>query len=339
VLLAGACHGQQAQASGSQGPTPVFTLKVYANLVQVPTLVLDHDQQPLPRIDFGQFRVSLDAGKAFAPTRVRMEGEDPIDLAIVLDVSGSQRHLIQDFAEAAAKMASSSLHVQDHVSIYALNCNLVRSVYGGLANPELVRRSVGIALTAPALNKSDTPNTSCKKIYLWGSLASVVKDMSNAGGRRVILAVTDGRDDGSTVTWSDLHEFAGRQGVAIFGMSDGWNYALNPWSRDHPDAFRSLCESTGGLVLHAGNRDLLKILDQWVRLVRGRYVVEFPRPQRLGSGHHDIEISVKKDGMAFVSIAGVSVSLPDPRITTDPNYVPSEAGADIPVGTRRPLSH
>ena len=52
VLLAGACHAQQAQAAGAQGTTPVFTLKVYTNLVQIPTLVLDHDRQPMARIDF-----------------------------------------------------------------------------------------------------------------------------------------------------------------------------------------------------------------------------------------------------------------------------------------------
>src|SRR5579875_4215745 len=70
VLLV-SCVGCQAQ----QDPPPVFTLKVYTNLVQVPTLVLGHDRQPLAPLNFDRFQVSLDAGKKFAPTRVRMEGD------------------------------------------------------------------------------------------------------------------------------------------------------------------------------------------------------------------------------------------------------------------------
>ncbi len=51
LLLTVCCRAQQSQ-------TPVFTLKVYANLVQVPTLVLGHDHGQLPRIKFGRFLVS-----------------------------------------------------------------------------------------------------------------------------------------------------------------------------------------------------------------------------------------------------------------------------------------
>jgi len=46
-------------------------------------------------------------------------------------------------------------------------------------------------------------------------------------------------------------------------------------------------------------------------------------------------VSIKNDGMAFTTVAGVSISLPDPTITADPNYIPSDEGSDIPVGKRR----
>ena len=72
VLTSSRCSAQQAQPGGVQDQTPVFTLKVYTNLVQVPTLVLDHDRHPLPPIKFQRFQVSLDDGKRFAPTHVRL---------------------------------------------------------------------------------------------------------------------------------------------------------------------------------------------------------------------------------------------------------------------------
>jgi hypothetical protein len=88
--------------------------------------------------------------------------------------------------------------------------------------------------------------------------------------------------------------------------------------------------------MQASGRDLQKRLQQWIAMLRNRYVVEFPRPQQLSTGAHNIEISIKREGLAFVTLSGVSVSLPDPKITSDPNFIPSQQGADIPVGTRRP---
>jgi hypothetical protein len=332
------CPAQQAQASGSQGQTPVFTLKVYTNRVQVPALVLDNDLQPLPRIDFRRFQLSLDGGKQFTPTHVRMEGDDPLDMAILLDVSGTQRHLISSFEQAAAIMVANSLRPQDHISIFALNCQLIRSTSGAALTPELVRRIVEAALAAPELNKNDEPNIPCgKKVHLWGALASVVNDLGNGGGRRVVLAVTDGSDDGGPVSAEILREFAVTKSVAIFGMNDDETSLVNPWHRDHLDPLKALCESTGGIVLHIQNHGLPKKLTEWVAMVRGRYVLEFPRPQQLPNGENSLSISIKHDGLAFVTFAGVSAPLPDPKITSDPHYVPSQEGSDIPIGPRRPL--
>jgi hypothetical protein len=267
-----------------------------------------------------------------------MEGDDPLDIAIILDPSGSQRYLMGGFAEAAAEMAAKSLHRQDHVTIYALGCSMVRTPMRMPAEPELVRHAVENALKAPALSRSSDPSTPCaKKIYLWGAVAQVVKELNDATGRRVILVVSDGGDDGSVVKWTQLHEFAAANGVAIFGMNDGANPSRTAWGDATRNPLTALCESTGGIVIRGWRHDLSKPLQRWVALLRGRYVVEFPRPQALSTGSHDITVSIKKDGLAFVTLAGVSMTLPDPKLTSDPNYVPSQKGSDIPVGTRRPL--
>jgi hypothetical protein len=340
LLTASRCPAQQAQPAGVQGQTPVFTLKVYTNLVQVPALVLDGDLQPLPRIDFRRFLLSVDGGSQFAPTHVRLEGDDPIDIAILLDLTGEQRHLITSFEQAAATMVANSLGPQDRISIYVLNCHLIRSTTGSAPTPDLLRSAVEAAFAAPDLNKSDTPNTPCgKKVHLWNALASVVNDLGDSRSRRVVLAVTDGRDDGSPITWEDLREFAVLKGVALFGMSNYENNSIDPWVRDHVDPLASLCEVTGGIVLHVQNSGLRKKLAQWIALLRGRYVVEFPRPQQLPNGENSLVISIKNDPLAFVTFAGVATPLPDPKITLDPHYMPSQEGSDIPVGKRRSLSH
>jgi hypothetical protein len=333
-----ACVGATALLSSfccaQQQDKPVFTLKVYANLIQVPTLVLDHDRRPLRRIEPSRFRVSLDGGKKFAPARARIEGEDPLDVAILLDMSGSQRHLISSFANAAGKMAS-SLHSQDRISVYALNCQLIRSARQMIPQAELVSRSVEAALSAPGLDEGYSHGECPKQLPLWDAMTRVVRDMSDSPSRRVMLVVSEG-DVRGFLSWDNLHRYAADYGVALFGLNDGFAYTYDPLRNKRDDPFRRLCESTGGLVMYSEPRDLEKRLNQWVTMLRGRYVVEFPRPQPLADGMHEIQVSIKGDSLAFVTLAGVGVPLPDPSLANDPHYLPSKAGADIPVGTRRP---
>jgi hypothetical protein len=244
---------------------------------------------------------------------------------------------VEDLGAAIAEMATKELHPQDRVSIYLLSCNLLRTVHEVQPFPGLLSGSIEGGLKSPKLGKNSTGEACGTNVYLWGAMTSVIEDMSDAPGRRAMLVISNGHDDGSPITWQRLHEYAGMEGVALFGLEDGPPPAPSAWQREGFYVFRALCESTGGIVMQGGKHEVPKRLQQWIELLRGRYVIEFPRPQAVTSGAHDIVVSIKKDGYAFTTVAGVSFSLPDPKITSDPNYVPSDEGSDIPVGKRRPL--
>jgi hypothetical protein len=268
-----------------------------------------------------------------------MEGADPLNLAILIDVGIKRRSdLVTDLAGAIAEMAPKELHPQDRVSIYLLTCNLLRTAHEVQPFPGLLSDSIAGGLQSPKLGKTSAGEACGTNVYLWGAMTSVIEDMSDVPGRRSMLVISNGHDDGSKISWPKLHEYAGMQGVALFGLEET-SLPLSAWQRDRTDVFRTLCESTGGVVMQGGKRELPTRLQQWTEMLRGRYIVEFPRPQSVTSGAHDIVVSIKRDGYAFTTVAGVSFSLPDPKITADPNYVPSDEGSDIPVGKRRPLPH
>ena len=91
VCWSGAVLGAQDRASAGlpDDKQGVRTLHVYENLLQVPVLVLRPDRDHIPKpIDADRFSVSLDAGPWFPATHVRREGDDPISLSILLDVTG-----------------------------------------------------------------------------------------------------------------------------------------------------------------------------------------------------------------------------------------------------------
>jgi len=56
---------------------PPLTFHAYANLLQIPVLVLSPSFKPLPLLSGSRFAISLDAGPRFRPTHVRLEGDDP----------------------------------------------------------------------------------------------------------------------------------------------------------------------------------------------------------------------------------------------------------------------
>jgi hypothetical protein len=343
VCLCGLALAQSEVALAvQQEPTareqPIPTLHVYANVIQIPTLVLDPQRRPLKKpIAANRFSVSIDSGPWFRATHVRQEGDDPISLSILLDVSGDSSELMAKMNAAIAALAPDGLHAKDHVSIYALDCSLVQSLNDLPAESERLKVAVNEALQTWML-----PEVKCQQsIHLWDALARVVVDLSKLPGRRVILTVSNGRDQGSVRSWNEVRDLAEATGVAVFGVTyvpfeakDRQGSFLS-WSSEDP--FHSVCELSGGMVLLSTTKSLEFTLHRFVTLVRERYIVEFPRPANATTGKHvkEVRIAHSKD---FIRPAGISVPIPDAAVLNDPTTVPSDPSRTPVVGTRKPMS-
>jgi hypothetical protein len=307
-----------------------MTFHAYANLLQVPVLVLSPSLKPLPLISGSRFAVSLDSGPKFRPTHVRLEGDDPIALSILLDVSESDADLMPGIDDLIAGLSPDFLHRSDHVSIYALDCSLTRSQYDVPADSTQLKEGVEAVLRSWN-SRLRRKQAGCKEaVHLWDVLAFITDKMSSLPGRRVILAVTDGQDKGSVNTWNQLRVFAAVSGVAIFGMT---RHA----SRPSPEApFPIVCARTGGLVLTAKRGKVSRGLERFTTMLRERYIVEFPRTDSAASGPHSFEVTIGKSN-AVIRSTGISVPTADPRILADPTTVPSEPSHAPQLGKRRIL--
>lgn len=80
VCLLPALHAQTAPAADAE--TPMF--RVYANLLQIPVLILDKYRRPVAPIPPEKFRIQLDEETPVRPRQVRLQGEDPITLAVLV---------------------------------------------------------------------------------------------------------------------------------------------------------------------------------------------------------------------------------------------------------------
>ena len=310
------------------------TLHVYTNLLQIPTLVLGHDRKPIARIDERRFFVSLDGGRKLRATHARLEGDDPISLTILMDLSQSGPGVMLGADQAIAGLVPLSLHAKDEVSIYALDCELIHPSDQGPTDATTLKRQVDLVLRQTrSQDQRDTKRMCPNPLNLWDSLVTIVQTLSKQPGRRVILAVTDGVDRGSRNSWNALRTFAQARSVAIFGLVQPGD--LRGTQNETP--FDDLCQLTGGILLPTPAKDLGKQLAWAVTLVRGRYIVEFPHPVTTVGGHFNMDITISKS-RAFIRAAGAEFPTDDPAILNDPTTVPPDLSRTPQLGNRKILT-
>jgi len=89
-------------------------------------------------------------------------------------------------------------------------------------------------------------------------------------------------------------------------------------------------------VFTATQHSLARRLREFANLLRGRYIVEFRRPDDITLGDHDFRVSIV-GLIAFVRPAGISTPIADPKVLQDPNTVQSDPALSPTVGKRRVL--
>jgi hypothetical protein len=315
------------------GATP--TLHVYTNTIQIPVLVLSPTRTPVAPIASNRFFISLDGGPQYRSTHVRLEGDDPISLSILLDVSGQEGELMPKIDEAVVSLAPLSLRLRDHVSVYVLDCDLIRVSNDVPAGPEELKHTMAAALQLWTNRGGSKHAQDCQKpVGLRDALAYTSNALYSLPGRRVILAVTEGHDSGSTRSWKDLRSVAQEMGVTIFGLSYVPNEPVKFQRLGYETPFPFMCEMSGGMVLTATRWTEADELKRFTTLLRGRYIVEFPRPAGSTGGPHSLVVTIDKSD-AFIRPAGIAVPIADPALLADPTTIPSDPSLTPELGKQR----
>jgi hypothetical protein len=316
---------------------PIRTLHVYTNLMQIPTLVLGPNRERIkPSIAESRFSVSIDSGPWFRATHVRPEGDDPISLSILLDVSGDTAELMPKIDSAIAGLVPFSVHPKDHVSIYSLDCFLIQSLNDVPAENEGLKVAVDEALQSWTIRRQNKQETNCQQsMHLLDALAHITGELSKLPGRRVILAVTEGQDTGSHEKWNELRDLAQTTGVAIFGLVYKQSGPLRThMPQRYEDIFNSVCQLSGGMVITTDGVFLSQELKRFTEMLRERYIVEVPRPADATPGEHGILVKIAKSGDDFITSAGITVPVPDAALLAAPTTVPSDPSRTPELGTR-----
>lgn len=349
LCLTQSLRGQTAPVATTDSP---YTLHVYQDLVQLPTFVLNSRAGSYPGLTAPQFTLRLDGGPPFHPRHARLQGDDPLQIALVFDTSeANTRALAQTVADAAPDQLAAWLNPTDELSVYALDCHLVRS---SLALPYTALRlhwTLTAALASTDLHKHDKGAGCGYNRRLWDSLVPVIRATGQQPGRRIVIVVSDGTDRSSKLSWIPVARYAGSVDTTILGLrllsidpgladsAHGYGIlsGMNGLSANDEEAFNLLCAKTGGPVFPVRPETVLAEMHQLVDLLRQRYILEFPRPRRDAAGIHQVVVTVP-DPRTSVFAAGIAFPPRPTQRDTDPATIASDPTQAPTIGDRKMLN-
>ncbi len=244
--------------------TPVANFKVNVNLVDLFFTVKDKNGNLVPHLN----RQNCSVNENKAPQTLKSfvaETDQPLTLGILLDTSGSQYRLLPMEQGAAGQFIQQVLRRQDEA--FALNFDVNVDLLQDYTNsPRLLTHALNTAQinTAggngsgiPGLGGGTVPTIGDPKgTLLYDAIYLAANEkMNQETGRKAMIVLTDGEDEGSRMKIGDAIAAANRNNVIIYVIlcadramyweqGEGY-YGYSPAKR--------ISDETGGRIIDVGN--------------------------------------------------------------------------------------
>lgn len=222
----------------------------------------------------------------------RNESELPLRLGLVIDTSSSVRERFSFEQAAADKFLQTVVTNRDDLSFVVGVNNSVRFVQDFTADQALT--SLAVDRLAPSGGTA-----------LWDAVAFAADRLANHPEAqpvaRVIVVISDGQDNSSSVTLKQAIASAQRGEVAVYTVSTGEGSHEESGALLGDHALRTLAELTGGATFAPGSvRNLGGSLADLQQVIRGRYLVSYKPDAFKRDGHYRaIDIRAEKEGHKF----------------------------------------
>jgi len=300
--------GQQP-ASSDQNPDdsqqPTETLKVRVNVVQLFFNVKDKHGALIPNLTKDDFEIFEDGQKQtikyFTP-----ETNLPLTLGMMIDSSGSQIRVLDMEKEVGGAFLKQILTDKDEAYVIDFNVDaslvqdFTRDVHRLQSALNSVRINSGVTMpTLPGAGGGPVPTAQSPGTVLYDAVYLSAHDMlAKEVGRKAMILLTDGQDEGSRLKIKDAIEAAQKADAIVYvllcadrGFYGGFGYGGE-------GDMRKLSEQTGGRVINVGNKfDKLKeAFDQIATELRSQYNIGYtPTNPKLDGTYRKLEIKSKQN--------------------------------------------
>src|SRR5579862_7653903 len=291
------------QSGDSQQPTE--TLKVNVNVVQLFFNVKDKHGALVPNLTKDLFNVSED-GTPQTIKYFNAESNLPLTLGILIDASGSQRNVIDMEKEVGGAFLKQILTDKDEAFVisFDISVDLLQDFTRDTHRLQaaLNKAKVNVDYTSggiPGMGGGPVPQHNAPGTLLYDAVYLSAHDMlAKETGRKAMILLTDGQDEGSRLKIQEAIEAAQKADAIVYvllcadrGFYGGFGYSGE-------SEMRKLTEQTGGRVINVGNKfdKLRDAFDQIAAELRSQYNIGYtPTNSKQDGTYRKLEIKNKQN--------------------------------------------
>lgn len=307
LIVVSLAAAQESPTQNDQDQS-VTTFKANVDVVQLFFNVKDKRGALIPGLTKDDFDVFEDT-KPQTIKYFTAESNLPLTLGILIDSSGSQQRVLEMEKEVGGSFLSSILRDKDMAFVISFDVNVdllqdftnsSRELRGALNKAKINTGGGGGCGGVPGLGGGPVPCTGTPKgtlLYDAVYLASH-DELSHEVGRKAMILLTDGEDQGSQLNIKDAVEAAQKADSIVYVLliADRGFYGMGGYSGD--SAMKKLANETGGRVIEVGNKPekLRQAFDQISQELRSQYNIGYTSTNNKHDGtFRKVEIKAKKD--------------------------------------------
>jgi Ca-activated chloride channel family protein len=251
---------------------PIFKSNV--RLVEIYATVFDRGGHPVDGLHREQFEIRDDG--AAQPIQVFESSETPLSCALLLDTTGSMTEAIPALRNAAREFIG-ELRPNDTVAVYAFTDH-VDELAEFTQDKTVARRSLARLRAAG-------------RTALFDAISQLALSLERRPGKKVIVVLTDGGDNASTLNRESAATRARKAGVPVFAVAQG--QALKDAAA--AKLLHELAEATGGHLYKAEHdKDIAKVFSAIADDLQSGYLLAFhPPAEEKPTPWHELRVLVK----------------------------------------------
>jgi VWFA-related protein len=295
---------QQDQKAGQQ-EQPTETLKVNVNVVQLFFNVKDKHGALIPNLTKDDFEVAED-GKPQTIKYFKAESDLPLTLGILIDSSGSQRNVLDMEKEVGGAFLRQILSDKDEAYVISFDISVdllqdfTRDVHR--LQKALNEAKINVDFTSggvPGLGGGPVPTQNAPGTLLYDAVYLSAHDMlSKEVGRKAMILLTDGQDEGSRLRIQDAIEAAQKADSIVYVLLCADRGFYGGIGYNGESEMKKLTEQTGGRVINVGNKfdKLREAFDQIAAELRSQYNIGYtPTNTKQDGSYRKLEIKNKQN--------------------------------------------
>jgi len=297
---------QPDQSSDAQKPAE--TLKVNVNVVQLFVNVKDKHGALIPNLTKDDFTVAEDG----APQTIKYfkaESNLPLTLGIMIDSSSSQTNVLEMEKEVGGAFLRQILTDKDEAYVIGFDISVdllqdftrdVRRLQNALNKAKINTDYSSGGIPGMGGGPVPTSSQSPRGTLLYDAVYLSAHDMlAKEVGRKAMILLTDGQDEGSKLKLKDAIEAAQKADAIVYVLlcADRGGYFSVGMAYTGEGEMKKLTEQTGGRVINVGNKlDKLKeAFNQIAEELRSQYNIGYtPTNSKLDGSYRKLELKSKQ---------------------------------------------